>query len=407
MSQPQHSYKSQRQRRTTYTGHNERTVHTARESHAPAQPRTTARTNAAPPRRSPVQPQPRTTARYPDRKPTRRRGLRAAIVVLLVLLVLLSIPYFIFQHLYGLMNTDALPISLSQTFDASLFADEVVDPDAVSISQSESDRIKAQLQQNARDNADNLEYTDNVFSVLLLGNDSRNAKTNERTDSMILVSINKQTKQIVLTSFLRDLYVYIPGWDGYQRLNAANVFGGPEMTIDTIEQNFGVGINSYAAIDFNGFKNVVDALGGVDIYLTDSEVNQVNADSFIGYGAGTYHLDGTQALSYCRIRYIDSDFGRTNRQRTTLMAIWESAKDASLPELYSMMTTVLGEVTTDLTQSECSSLLLEMTKMKNYEVITQYAPADGTYDMCMIDGMSVLVADLAENKSLLHDTIYG
>lgn len=348
-------------------------------------------------------------AQPPKRKvpKKRRRGLRVAIIVAAVLLVLLSIPYFIFQHLYGLMNTDTSALNLSQVFDASLLEeDESIDPDAIATTDAEADDIKKQLLQNAQSNTDSIVYNDNVFSVLLLGNDSRNAKTNERTDSMILVSINKQTKQIVLTSFLRDLYVYIPGWDGYQRLNAANVFGGPEMTINTIEQNFGVSIDSYAAIDFVGFTNVIDALGGVDIYLSSSEVTQINKTSFIGYGEGEYHLNGTQALAYCRIRNIDSDFGRTNRQRNTLMAIWDAAKNASLLDLYSMMTSVLSEVTTDLTQSECTSLLVEVAKMRDYELVTQYAPADGTYDMRMVDGMSVLVADLAENKNLLHETIY-
>lgn len=416
MNQPRHTREAQRTRRSQETYNKQPSA----SSRAASQPRSTAHSEQAPRRTAPQQtartpasartapPRPR-MAQPPKRKAPkkRRRGLRVAIIVAAVLLVLLSIPYFIFQHLYGLMNTDTSALNLSQVFDASLLEeDESVDPDAIATTDAEADDIKKQLLQNAQSNTDSIVYNDNVFSVLLLGNDSRNAKTNERTDSMILVSINKQTKQIVLTSFLRDLYVYIPGWDGYQRLNAANVFGGPEMTINTIEQNFGVSIDSYAAIDFVGFTNVIDALGGVDIYLSSSEVTQINKTSFIGYGEGEYHLNGTQALAYCRIRNIDSDFGRTNRQRNTLMAIWDAAKNASLLDLYSMMTSVLSEVTTDLTQSECTSLLVEVAKMRDYELVTQYAPADGTYDMRMVDGMSVLVADLAENKNLLHETIY-
>jgi len=263
-----------------------------------------------------------------------------------------------------------------------------------------------------------------VYNILLLGNDSRADDTSGRTDTMILVSINKETKKIVLTSFMRDMYLYIPGHDGYQRLNAANVYGGVSMTEATIEQNFGIHIDRYAEVDFFTFINAVNSLGGVDVTLTDADIKEMNLkmqevnwymyhddshlyDHNISGGAGDYHLDGAQALAYCRMRYVDDDFGRTQRQRDVLGQLWGKTKSLSPVKTYLLMKNVLPQVTSDLKGGECLKLLSSMIQLKSYEIVSQRVPAKGTYSDKVIDGMDVLSVDLPQNIAILQDAIYG
>lgn len=241
-----------------------------------------------------------------------------------------------------------------------------------------------------------------VYSILLMGNDSRANDIAERTDAMILVSINTATGRIYLTSFLRDLYVHIPGL-GSQRLNAANVVGGPGLAVDTIEQNFGISINNYAEIGFITFENIIDTLGGVDIYLTSAEARYLE----IGETGGTYHLSGQDALTYCRIRSLDSDFVRTERQRDLLKTLWTDIQGISLTEACGLMEVILPQVTTDVTETDCLNLISIATEIPDYEIISHSIPATGTYEITMVKDMSVIVADMEENSAILRTTVYG
>jgi len=183
----------------------------------------------------------------------------------------------------------------------------------------------------------------NIFNILLIGTDNREINGRGRSDSMIICSINKDTKEIYLTSILRDCYLSIPGY-GNNRINASYAYGGTQLLIDTIKENFKINIDRYVKVDFFSFMKIVDCIGGIDIELSSDEIKVLNdylwdkqAGDKITTGAGIYHLNGNQTLAYSRNRYTGhSDFARTNRQRKVLMAIKDKTKDLSIIELNSL-----------------------------------------------------------------------
>lgn len=261
---------------------------------------------------------------------------------------------------------------------------------------------------------------DDVYNVLLIGTDTRNNNDRGRSDSMILVSINEKTEEIYMTSFMRDSYVSIPGKYN-NRINAAYAYGGPQLLMDTIEQNFKIKIDKYVRVNFFSFMEVIDAVGGVTINVTDAEVpvlnsylNELNrllgADANSGKlsSGGTYNLSGKQALGYCRIRYVgNADFQRTQRQRDVLMKVFEKAKGLSLEELDEFLNVLLPKLTTNIQKDEIFSLLMNSPKYFKYDVKQLRVPADGTYSNMTINRMAVLGIDFNANINMLHREIYG
>lgn len=250
-----------------------------------------------------------------------------------------------------------------------------------------------------------VEDDDNVFSIMLLGVDNFSKQYRSRTDSMILCTVNRSAKTLTMTSFMRDTYVYIPEFYN-QRLNVAYPVGGFETLYDTLEYNFGIRVDKGVAVNFTSFKEVIDAIGGVDIELTGTEAGHMNAVHGWWLQKGMNHLTGEQALIYSRIRSIDSDYNRTNRQRKVMSAIIEKAKTLSVMELYRMVSVLIPMVTTDMTNEEILDAALRLAPiLKDLKVITQRIPVDDGHTMTMIDGMSVLVPDLEVNSKYLADTL--
>ncbi len=240
-------------------------------------------------------------------------------------------------------------------------------------------------------NAENLS-DDHLLNILLVGQDRRAGQPRQRSDTMILCSINTETKQISLISFMRDLYVQIPGGYSDNRLNAAYAFGGFPLLDDTLTVNFGVHVDANIEVDFERFISVIDTLGGVDIELTAAEAEIVKD----GAVAGMNHLSGEQALRYARIRKIDSDFNRTERQRKILEEVFEKTKSLSLKEMLSLADVILPSLTTDLDNGEMISLLVKCFPIISSGQLNSYrVPADNAYYDARIRGMAVLVPDLA------------
>ncbi len=321
----------------------------------------------------------------------------------LLFLVLLGV-FLVFRHFYASMNIqtrEEINAAYETVDPAIVLEGELEDPveGAPVLTEEEVTSLDEQLKEGVA--ANEIFENKDVYNILLLGNDSRANNIAERTDAMILVSINTATKKIYLTSFLRDIYLHIPDY-GSQRLNVANVVGGPSRTVDTIEQNFGISINNYAEVNFIAFENIIDTLGGVDIYLTTAEAEYLE----LGNSGGTYHLNGKKALTYCRIRSLDSDFSRTERQRTVLETLWTDMRDISLTEAYELMEVILPQVTTDVTQADCLNLLTIATQIFDYDLISHSIPTTGTYEITMVKGMSVIVADIEENSAFLRTTVY-
>ena len=253
-----------------------------------------------------------------------------------------------------------------------------------------------------------------VFSLLLIGTDGYSSKINGRSDSMMLVRLNRGTGEIKIASFMRDLYVSIPG-KGKTRLNAAFVYGGADLLRETLFNNFGVSADAYIAVNFAIMKELVDDLGGVDVTITKSEMNQINkwmADYYkqarkrAAYTklkeSGDVHLDGDQALAFSRIRNIDSDYERTRRQRDVIQAVFKKVMTLNKLEIAALVVGSIGKVQTDITVDDALKLAPLVLSVDRWDMATLRIPADKCYSSEMISGMAVLVPNLQKNKEQLE-----
>lgn len=266
---------------------------------------------------------------------------------------------------------------------------------------------------------------DNIFNILLIGTDTREDGRNGLSDSMILVSINKNTKEIVMSSFMRDINVQIPGYDGatWHKLNWAHSRGGAELLMDTLEFNFGIEIDYYAKVDFLAFADIIDSVGGLDIEITQAEAtamqdpmreqNRILGNEFgtdYLYDAGTYHMNGNQALAYSRIRKkVGDDFARTDRQREVLSLIAQKVQQMDLKELDELAQNVIPNITTNMNKSIVKKLIFSSPFYLNYERISQripYGDSKESWDYSTTADGSVIQVDFDKNKQFLLDTIY-
>ena len=246
-----------------------------------------------------------------------------------------------------------------------------------------------------------------IINILLIGQDRRTGQDRQRSDAMILCTVNTEKKTLVLTSFLRDTYVKFPRGYKSNRLNVPYLLGGMELLDETLKLNFGVEVDYNVEVDFSGFKSVIDMVGGVEIKLTQKEadhINKVMENKELTQGVNV--LNGEQALIYARIRKFDSDFGRTNRQRKVLNSLFYQIRNASITELLTMLNDVLPLITTDMTNEEIVTTLFRVFPiLRDLEVSAQHIPAEGAYQYETIDGMSVIVPHYNRNRQILKETI--
>ena len=264
--------------------------------------------------------------------------------------------------------------------------------------------------ENTYVDAGDLVSTGSVKNILLLGVDKRSSDEEQtHTDTMMLISIDKQHKCIKMTSFLRDTWLYIPCHDGNQRLNTASIYGGYSDVQDTIEYNFGVKVDGYVVADFEMFKIIVDAIGGVEVDVTEKEAKEVTGHpkryGNVTLEAGTHNLTGEQALAYCRIRKIDTDFVRTERQRTVISAIIQKLIKNPV-KMISAAKDVAPYIETSLSKGEIISCAFSALPCLT-NLMQEKVPMDGTWSYKTIRGASVISADIDENKRLLVDYIYN
>ncbi len=246
-----------------------------------------------------------------------------------------------------------------------------------------------------------------IVNILLIGQDRREGEERARSDSMILCTFNKRTKQITMTSFLRDLYVPIPG-HGSNRINAAYTLGGMKLLDKTLRENFGIYIDGNVEVDFGHFAQIIDLLGGVDMELRQDEANFINKETGSDLAAGMQRLNGEQALMYSRIRKLDSDgdFSRTDRQRKVMSALFQAYKNSGINTMLSLVQQILPMVDTDMGTIEMMLLAMELVPMLSQaEVVSQHVPAAGTYTDQNIQGMSVLVPDTEAVRQMLENTL--
>ncbi len=264
------------------------------------------------------------------------------------------------------------------------------------------------LEENLYISSDKLYSDSDQINILLVGVDAREGDTDSRSDTMMLVTLDNKNGQIKLTSFLRDSYVEIAGRDRWSKLNSAYFRGGIQMLVDTLELNFGVEIPYYALVDFEIFTTIVDELGGINVDVTEKESYYTYHSGKVGVpvrieAGEDVLLNGQQALWYSRIRYLDSDFMRTKRQRKVISAIVEKALTKEIPELLDLAETVIPLVKTNLTSDRIMEIGIDavMDKAWSYPIVQHQIPANKTWSSKTITGVgSCLVMDLEENREL-------
>lgn len=258
-----------------------------------------------------------------------------------------------------------------------------------------------------------------IINILLVGEEAIGSfGARGRTDSIMVATANFDTGDVKLTSFMRDMYVQIPGFND-NKLNSAYASGGIPLLKETLELNFGIKLDGAVLVDFDGFQAVVDALGGVEINITADEAAYLNRTNYISDPAnrtiveGKQTLNGNQALGYMRIRYVQTadhtadDFGRTQRQRTLLNAIFDKYKTCTVPELVALANSLLQYVQTDIPVTDLIGYVSSVGALHPEKLETLRIPCDNMYDAIFVRKMAVLVPYLPENKAVLNEFIFG
>ena len=347
------------------------------------------------------------------------KGKKAAIIIAAIVILIAAVVYgYVDGMLSKVHYSDG-----TQTPAANLPAVEEETGDTTAKDSAPEEILDAEqaIAAYLQENSTELTYDENVLNVLLIGCDSRSTEMSGRSDSMILLSMNKNTKKIIMTSIMRDIYIHIPGY-GNHKLNAAFSFGGEQLLLDTMEESFQIPVEKFASVNFLSFIDVVDAVGGVTISVSDAELPLLNAsvrginsrkglpadDGILEQSGEDLLLMGKQALGYSRIRYVgNADYERTERQRRVLEQLFEKAKSMSLMELNDLMTTVLPDVSTNLSKGELYSLLLSAPTLMQYELEQDRIPIDGSFQELVISGMDVLSIDFEKNAQEMEQRIYG
>ena len=270
-----------------------------------------------------------------------------------------------------------------------------------------SDYTRNDLEANEYVSALELKSSPLVSNFLLLGVDG-SAESSSRSDTMILVSVDFAHMKIKLTSFLRDSWVEIPSKSKKGKLNSACSYGGPQLVVDTIEYNFGVDIDHYVMVDFDMFTQIIDSLGGVDVEVTKKEAKFINSTTRQTVESGeSVHLNGEEALVYCRIRKLDSDYMRTYRQRKVITALIGQAKTAGISKLIHTMNDVFPLIQTDMSAAEITALAYKAgVGVLAFDIEQNRVPIDEHMSPETINGQWVEVLDIEATKEYLQDYIY-
>ena len=258
---------------------------------------------------------------------------------------------------------------------------------------------------------------DEWLNILLLGTDVRDTTDYGRTDSMIVLSVNLATKEAKLTSFMRDIWVSMHGRSSKGKLNAACVYGGPELTMRTINENFGLNLRYYALVNLSCMADIIDLLGGLYLDVTEAERKALNKGLFdLSSMSGMEELEesgeqvllnGNQAVAFARIRQIDSDYKRTERQRTVLTTIAKRLQEEDPVTIVGIITKMLEYAETNMSMTQLMTLASVGMQMDMDNIEQFRIPADNTFKSGTFDGVWCIKPDFSKNKQLLHEFIYG
>lgn len=263
------------------------------------------------------------------------------------------------------------------------------------------------LESNQYVSAFELKNSPFVSNILFLGVDGK-ADSSSRSDSMILVSVDFAHMKIKLTSFLRDSWVEIPSKGKKAKLNSACSSGGPQLVVDTLEYNFGVDIDHYVMVDFDMFTQIIDNLGGVTVEVTKKEAKFINNTTRQTVESGeNVTLNGEEALVYCRIRKLDSDYMRTYRQRKVISALINQAKSAGISALIQTMNKVFPLIQTDMSALEITTLAYKAGfGILAFDIEQNRVPTDDHMEPGTKNGQWVEIVDIEAASDYLQDYIY-
>ena len=277
-----------------------------------------------------------------------------------------------------------------------------INKDNVGISQDVEDKLS--------------KYDDSITNIALFGIDASDGGVG-RSDSIMIATIDTHNKKLKLTSIMRDSYVNIDG-RGLDKINHAYAFGKAELAIKTLNENFDLNISEFAAVNFSTLPKIIDKLGGIELDIDSEElkyineyiadINRVNNTSVSGIETiGLQHVNGTQAMAYCRIRYTSGgDYKRTERHREVLSKMFEKILSMSPTSYPSLLNEILPMISTSLSASEIMDLGNEVLKVGSTSLEQERFPLDGYCEGQMIGGVYYLTFDKETTVNQLHDYIF-
>ncbi len=323
----------------------------------------------------------------------RNKKVTVLIVLLVILAALIAAAAFILTRSKPEPDT---PIDFNREVEDE--GDETVGADTPTIDQG---AVNVDLEQTDEESGPTQD--EGWTHYLLLGVDGEtDSYTAKRSDAMIVLSVNEEEGRVVLSSVPRDTLVYIDGRNSFDKLTHAYAYGGADLTVQTFEENFDIDITNYFTVNFAAMEEIVDLIGGITITLTDAEARHMG-EYYAAWGlsGGTQVLNGKEALAYCRIRKIDSDYRRNDRQFAVLMAIYDEVKDLSVGQYTELITTVYDHMYTDMTVAGAISLvgdLLSVTEngeIENVKLVDSEHSSTGS-----LNGRSVVLVDNLEETAI-------
>jgi len=268
-------------------------------------------------------------------------------------------------------------------------------------------------------NETNYQSEKGITNILLAGTDGRPGEKNSRSDAMMILTVDSKNKSLKLTSLNRDTYVDIPG-HGEEKLTHAYAYGGVNLLVETIENNFELDIQNYAIVDFYSFMDIVDALGGVEVDVQPNEINEINkfikSETYKWSGetspmqlikhSGVQKLNGYQTLSYARIRKNDSTQERDRRQRQVIEGLMNGVKDLPVSKYPKLLDTVLPYVKTNMKPTEIISLAGKILGIGNLSVNQIEFPFENASTPVTLPAKGFVIKFDESSLDTLHDFIF-
>lgn len=256
-----------------------------------------------------------------------------------------------------------------------------------------------------------------IKNILLLGIDSGEDNIG-RSDCIVIATLDTEHNKIKLSSIIRDSYVLIHNKSHKDKINHAYAFGGPELTLKTLNDNFNLDLTQFVSVNLTSFPVLIDSIGGITLDINEDELKYINkyihslnsknnTSSPDINSSGIQHVDGTQALAYTRIRYTDGgDFERSHRQRIVLETVFEKLKDLPITSYPSLLDNILPLVSTNLNGSEILSLCMDLISLDNIDILEHQFPENSDAEGKIIDGIYYYVFDEESTIKKIHKFIY-